>query len=49
MEHSNIIIYQTENGQTKIETRLEDEFINLDLVEISKKVLFLTEIRDYSF
>ena len=27
MENTNIIIYQTEDGKTKIETRLEDETV----------------------
>ncbi len=36
MEHSNIIIYQTENGQTKIETRLEDETVWLTLDQMAE-------------
>ena len=35
MENSNIIIYQTEDGNTKIETRLEDETVWLTLNQIS--------------
>jgi hypothetical protein len=34
MEYSNIIIYQTENGQTKIETRLEDETVWLTQAQL---------------
>lgn len=30
MAESNIIIYQTEDGKTKIETRLEDETVWAD-------------------
>jgi hypothetical protein len=42
MTTSDILIYQTENGLTKIETRLEDEFIHSDFDQkILKKVLFL--------
>jgi hypothetical protein len=36
MEHSNIIIYQTENGQTKIETRLEDETVWLTQAQLAE-------------
>ena len=36
MEHSNIIIYQSENGQTKIETRLEDETVWLTLDQMAE-------------
>ena len=34
MEQTNIIIYQTEDGRTKIETRLEDETVWLTLNQI---------------
>jgi hypothetical protein len=34
MEESNIIIYQTENGHTKIETRLEDETVWLTQAQL---------------
>ena len=40
MENSSIIIYQTEDGNTKIETRLEDETINT-LLEKSEIPIFL--------
>jgi hypothetical protein len=36
MEYSNIIIYQTENGQTKIETRLEDETVWLTQAQLAE-------------
>ena len=35
METTNIIIYQTENGITKIETRLEDETVWLTQEQIA--------------
>jgi len=35
MKHnSNILIYQTEDGQTKIQTRLEDETVWLTIEQI---------------
>lgn len=36
MENTNIIIYQTEDGKTKIETRLEDETVWLTLDQIAE-------------
>lgn len=36
MNTSNILIYQTENGQTKIETRLEDETVWLTLDQMAE-------------
>jgi len=36
MENTNIIIYQTEDGNTKIETRLEDETVWLTIDQISE-------------
>jgi hypothetical protein len=36
MEESKIIIYQTENGQTKIETRLEDETVWLTIDQMAE-------------
>jgi hypothetical protein len=36
MEESNIIIYQTENGHTKIETRLEDETVWLTIDQMAE-------------
>jgi hypothetical protein len=36
MENSNIIIYQTEDGNTKIETRLEDETVWLSQQQMSE-------------
>ena len=35
MENSNILIYQTENGDTKIETRLEDETVWLTQAQMA--------------
>jgi hypothetical protein len=36
MENTNIIIYQTEDGNTKIETRLEDETVWLTIVQMAE-------------
>ncbi|MBK8842569.1 MAG: death-on-curing protein [Saprospiraceae bacterium] len=36
MEESNIIIYQTEDGNTKIETRLEDETVWLTQAQMAE-------------
>ena len=36
MENSKIIIYQTEDGSTKIETRLEDETVWLTIEQMAK-------------
>ena len=37
MKHnSNILIYQTEDGQTKIQTRLEDETVWLTIEQMSE-------------
>ncbi len=36
MENTNIIIYQTEDGNTKIETRLEDETVWLTIDQMAK-------------
>lgn len=36
MTHSNILIYQTEDGQTKIQTRLEDETVWLTIEQIAE-------------
>jgi hypothetical protein len=36
MENSSIIIYQTENGNTKIETRLEDETVWLTIDQMAE-------------
>ena len=36
MEKSNILIYQTENGLTKIETRLEDETVWLTIDQMAE-------------
>ena len=36
MEDSSIIIYQTEDGITKIETRLEDENVRLTIDQIAE-------------
>jgi hypothetical protein len=36
MENSSIIIYQTENGNTKIETRLEDETVWLSIEQMAE-------------
>lgn len=36
MENSNILIYQTENGDTKIETRLEDETVWLTIDQMTQ-------------
>nr|WP_287494744.1 hypothetical protein [Candidatus Brachybacter algidus] len=35
MEESNIIIYQTEDGKTKIETRLENETVWLTQAQMA--------------
>jgi hypothetical protein len=34
--HSNILIYQTEDGQTKIQTRLEDETVWLTIEQMAE-------------
>ena len=36
MENTNILIYQTEDGKTKIETRLEDETVWLTQAQIAE-------------
>ena len=36
MSESNIIIYQTEDGKTKIETRLENESVWLTIEQMAK-------------
>jgi hypothetical protein len=36
MENTNIIIYQTEDGNTKIETRLENETVWLTQAQMSE-------------
>ena len=36
MENTNIIIYQTEDGNTKIETRLEDETVWLTIDQLAE-------------
>ncbi len=36
MDNSTIIIYQTENGNTKIETRLENETVWLSQAQMSE-------------
>ncbi len=36
MENTNIIIYQTEDGNTKIETRLEDETVWLTQAQMAE-------------
>ena len=36
MENTNIIIYQTEDGTIKIETRLEDETVWLTIDQIAE-------------
>jgi hypothetical protein len=36
MEHTNIIIYQSEDGKTKIETRLEDETVWLTIDQMAE-------------
>ena len=44
MQNTNIIIYQTEDGKTKIETRLEDETVWLtidQMAELFQKSLHL--------
>jgi len=43
MENSSIIIYQTENGNTKIEIRLEDETMS-SLLKKSEIQIFLPSI-----
>jgi len=37
MAESNIIIYQPEDGKTKIETRLEDETVWLTIDQMAEK------------
>ncbi len=36
MKNSNILIYQTENGQTKIQTRLEEETVWLSIEQMTE-------------